>query len=803
MREWTLGAGDPLELTVSADFRLCIPDYVNDHIWEAVISGGEPPALALRTTYGLRARSMRIFPRFTLAGQAVSDPSVFSAPLRLRRFYPNYLWFDFAPFKGIDVVAEVSVPSSHTLAGRYTVSNHSRETVSLLLELCVQLVPLEGGYPLAPLPMQSVNVLAGRTGDLTPVVFLTGGPQPGPGPYPSLAIELKLEPATTRTLAWAEAALATPKASLEQARLTAALPWEATRTRIEMVNAGQTVEIFTGDPSWDTAFAFGQKTAFSLFFRANQHLPFPSYVCSRQPDQGYSPRCDGSDYSLAWKGQSPLEATYLAGLLPGAPELAASLLRNFLFVQEQDGAVSWRPGLGGQKSRWLASPLLASLAWRIYQNTRNLDFLRQVQPGLDAFVRHWSAPRYDRDGDGFPEWDHPLQTGFEDDPAFSVWQSGGQGAQIYAAESPALAALLCREVHSLMDIAWALDQREEVNRLALELEKFRRLAESCWDVRSAIYRNRDRDTHCSPAGKTLARLHGAGTFVLDQSFQQALRLLVRVDFKGRTTRQPVVTLTGQVGGTPVVEKLERTDFQWGTNLAVATTRSLFSTLNSVDVGGIEKRDNISIHVVDFSAENLTLFLPLWAGIPDVARASLLVGQALFPEARFGRPFGFPACSGSAALPGMRLAHAAAGSMDSIRQAVHLPWNTLIGEGLLAYNMPVEAAQLCGRLMSAVVQNLKRQHAFASAYHAVTGAGLGDRNSVQGLAPLGLFLETLGVRIISPKQVILTGRNPFPWPVTVKYRGLMVTRRADQTVILFPAGQTLTLDDPTDATISVD
>jgi len=253
----------------------------------------------------------------------------------------------------------------------------------------------------------------------------------------------------------------------------------------------------------------------------------------------------------------------------------------------------------------------------------------------------------------------------------------------------------------------------------------------------------------------------------------------------------------------VIEKLERTDFQWGTNLAVATTRGLFSVLKSVEVAGIEKRDNISIHLVDYSAENITLFLPLWAGIPDVARASLLTGQALLPEARFGRPFGFPACSGSASLPGMRLGPAAAEAMESVRQAVHLPWNTLVGEGLLAYNMHAEAARLCGRLMAAVVQNLKTQHAFSSAYHAVTGAGLGDRNSVQGLAPLGLFLETLGVRFISPKQVILSGRNPFPWPVTVKYRGLMVTRRADQTVVAFPAGQTITLEDPTDATISVD
>jgi hypothetical protein len=103
----------------------------------------------------------------------------------------------------------------------------------------------------------------------------------------------------------------------------------------------------------------------------------------------------------------------------------------------------------------------------------------------------------------------------------------------------------------------------------------------------------------------------------------------------------------------------------------------------------------------------------------------------------------------------------------------------------------------------VIQNLKKQHAFFRAYHCETGAGIGERNPVQGLAPLGLFLEVLGVKLQSPRQVTLSGKNPFPWPVTVKYRGLTVTRQAEQTVVVFPDGQTTTLNDPTEAVVSAD
>jgi hypothetical protein len=65
----------------------------------------------------------------------------------------------------------------------------------------------------------------------------------------------------------------------------------------------------------------------------------------------------------------------------------------------------------------------------------------------------------------------------------------------------------------------------------------------------------------------------------------------------------------------------------------------------------------------------------------------------------------------------------------------------------------------------------------------------------------LFLDTLGVRIESPQRVVLSGKNPFPWPVTVKYRGLTITRQTNQTVVIFPDQQTIKLDDPTDAVIS--
>ena len=50
MRDWSLAPGDPLCLSLAADARLSIPDYLNDHIWELNMGSGELPALSLQTT---------------------------------------------------------------------------------------------------------------------------------------------------------------------------------------------------------------------------------------------------------------------------------------------------------------------------------------------------------------------------------------------------------------------------------------------------------------------------------------------------------------------------------------------------------------------------------------------------------------------------------------------------------------------------------------------------------------------------------------------------------------------------------
>ena len=791
MRDWSLALGDPLYLNLAADSRLSISDYLNDHIWElSIAGGGEPPALSLHTTYGLRAKSMRIFLRFSENEKTVSDPSAFALPPTVRRFYPNFLILDYSPLKNIDVTTEYWVPQSNAISSRMTVANKTSATRNIRLEVCALLTPIDGQTMIAT-QMQMVNVLAGQTGGLFPVLFLTGGPAPGSGPHPSVFLDLDLGPGATRTLTWVQAATDDLQSSFDLARQTSARPWEAERARLELLNASQTIDIQTGDRDWDAAFALSQNAAFGLFFPPDTHLPCSSLVSSRGPDNGYSPKGDGTDYPISWNGQTPFDAYYISSVLPGAIA-AQDLLENFLFVQTEDGAIDGKPGMAGQRGRYLAAPILASLAWKLYEKSAEPEFLNEVFPKLHKFFWSWFSPEYDEDRDGLPQWKHILQTGFEDHPLFDAWHDWSLGVDITQVHSPALEAMLYHEAACLIQMAERLERYDALPLLHEQAAKLRKSIVSTWQPRTGLYHYRDRATGLSLAGKVLVKQQGSGVASLKLKFEQPIRLLIEVQTKSPTAKRPEIRIY-QYASKGADEVVRSGDYQWHNRGSVFTTQKVYSRLAKVSVRGLADEDVVIISTLDFTTEDHTLFMPLWAGIPDDQHAQTMIGRALLDASRFHRPFGVPAC---AAFPSNQP------EAEAVSQAVHLPWNLFIGEGLLRYGFRSDAARLVAHLMTGIIQNLKQNRAFYARYHAESGMGMGERNALSGFAPVDLFLRVLGVEVLSGTRVKLEGANPFPWDVTIRYRGLKVIRGQEKTEVIFANGKSVTVTSAEQVTVAL-
>ena len=781
MRDWNEAAWRALNLYLAADARLTATDYTDDQIWQLSTQLGDPPAISLNTTYGLRARAMRMYPRFVQGDDELSDPAFFYEPPLLRSYYPNYLLLEFSPFHSIDVQMEVWVPDSHAIAGRMRVTNTSIQAQDLRCDWVVQLSPHDGER-MAPAEFGTTSVLAGQSEGLSPVVFITSGAQIVSSPYPALLCDCRLEPQESHTYLWVHAAKINPQTSFKLTQQFAAISWEAEIARVEMFNSNL-LEIRTGEPKWDLAFALSQNIANGLFSGPTNKLPYPSPIQTRLPDQGYSLRGDGSDYNHLWNGCTPLEANFLSGmLLPGGVERVKDLVRNFISVQEEDGFIDLKPGLAGQRIGLLATPIIASLAWQTFLYDEDVGFIEQIFAPLQSYINCWFSGVYDRDGDGLPEWDHILQIGLEEHPVFSAWHSWSQSVTISTAEGPALCALLHQECQALFKMAEIIGDKGAAQSLSSHAEKLATLLKIGWDGGGYLYW--DRDTHHSPTAERLGERMGPGEIVVDREFKTPVRLQIRIHTEQATRPHPTMIIRGHgTQGVEISENPGSEHVRWSPDKGVLTTKSVFTRLGTVQVSGITAGDRASIYVAGYYCQDISLLAPLWAALPSQQEADQMVSARVLNHGGFWRKFGLPICP-DAVDP----------AIDKSCSTINLIWNSLVGEGLLAYGYRSEAVSLVTKLMSAITTSLDHTGQLRRSYDANTGAGYGEINALDGLTPLGLFLKTLGLQIFSPEKVLLTGLNPFPWPITVKYRGLSVLCQPEKTIVVFPDGQTATITD---------
>jgi hypothetical protein len=782
MRTWKLTAGSPLHLGLAADAGLISSpqavDYTNDVSWEINLGGGEPAALAVQTTLGLRARWLQFFPLFTRLGKTRIDPSAFHNPPAMVRFSTSYAAIAFAPFEGLEAQIEFRAAASRLLIGRIQVANKTILPQNLRLEWAGLLSPLGTGESMAALPLGLGHALHGQSSRIAVVCCLTGGAQPGKSAYPALALQSELYPGAELHTTWAVGIADTIEDAFQTARGGLERSWDAELARIEIGSTAETLEICCGNPDWDATLALAQKAARGLVMPATSQLPRSSFILVRRPDFGASARNDGSDHPDPWRGQTSFDAHYLAGLLlPGSPLLVRGWVENFLHTQAEQGYVDFRPGLGGQQGRLLAQPFMASLALQGAPLEEDSDWLAVMYPGLLHFFRTWLDEDHDRDGDGLPEWSHPLQLAIDDHPLFDRWSSEAQGIDAGAVESPALGALLYYECLCLIEIARRIGREEDLAWLSAQAARLFAGVEETWDRQAACYGYRDMNTHLSLSGRTLLEFKGSGAFNVRRKLRAPQRLVLQVNGGGEGTRAVNVVLHGVAdGGEEAEEIFQPRDFSWSQGRGRVTTRACYLQVEQLEINGLTEEDSGALRSIDLDQLDISLLLPLWAGIPTARRAAALVQQQVMGG-------WLESCGLALCPPGQRPDPTEPGRHPLSGMA--LPWNGMVIEGLLRYGYRTEAAELFSRLMSAVTQNLKLEHSFRQFYQADGGVGMGERDHLWGLPSPNLFLRIVGVEILAPGELIVRDFNPFPWPVTVKYHRMSVIREGDQTTLYLP------------------
>ncbi len=774
MRNQPLTIHDPLYLTLSADFRFG-QSRQQQPAWQLEWERGEPPALAIYSNLGLKARSCRLFPRFSENNRWVSNPGLFSSALRITGIYPNYAAISFSPFPGLDVIIEYWVPGNDALAIRSTLTNKHLKKRKIEIEWGTILQPLANGEIMKGDIVDKISLLKGKTEDIVPVFLFSGGGSIVQSPYSSLKRSFLLSGNEEKTVSCALAWKPSIEQSIRRIRRIFSRNWDAEIAKIELRNAAG-IEIETGNADWNTTFALSK----NLIYSSWQLAPEQSDRLSEDDDtKTATPAQPNDDMRKIPDNLSPLELYYI---IRNQSDIDCTLWENLLKTLITSVNPAGENSRGdGHPSGNQPLPLLATIALSYYEKCGDTAFLHYAFHPMLENLLSWFDSKNDRDQDGVPEWSSSLQFDIHDHPLFSLSEEKSPCcADITMFESPALCAFLVKECNSLISIAEKLNKIGEIPRLVETKAHLESALEHMWNDDTSIYHYRDRDTHLSTPGISLGELSGNGEQVLNKELPHPSRLMIAVFSSTPRNNKATFFIHGiNRNGVHKVEKLSGNQLVQRPGLITGTSRETYLTIEKIVIFGLDDNDHVRIATPNYHMEDISLLLPVWSSPAKNQHSRQLIRRTIMNPQNFLLPYGlatFPLNKNDKANtepPGF----------------IHPIYNFLIGEALVACGENQHAAQITSKLMRAITRNLNREHNFRQYYDALTGQGQGNYNSPGSIAPAGLFLDTLGIEILSPRKVIVQGKNPYPWPVTLRYRGLVIIREAKKTKIVFPGGQT--------------
>lgn len=740
----------------------------NDQVWELEFNDHNVHPISLYTSYGLRAREMRIFPSLTINNKRVSGLRDYATPPALTRYLPDAFRAGCSPVDGLDIVWEGFFRDCDTLVGTLTIANHSNTTFSITLALAALLVPMRKGAPMHAEKDGINQILTGQSGDLHPVLFMTGGPQVVISPYPSLVIPIELASGQTRRLTWALVTKDSSEASLAAARRISAFDWRAAVMEKTLEQERQTLQIHTGDPDWDAAFFLSQVQARIHAVRPKAGSA-PVFLQSRLPDAVVF--SEESELTL-------LEILHLHHVLtPTDPICITDLLEGCLGRITENGTLPSRFYGTNQNNPIRECPVLAWLFLLLYEYDLDLSRLEKAFPLLCRFFDNWFTLSEDPEEIHWPAWDDPQQiqcdTGVFN---FDVWEETSLGLDISWALSPALLAMLSNEANALRRIAKLLKDRTAQKKYKEINKTLHNKLQSTWNEKFPGFSYLDLQSFQAPDRELYFPGRIQPKLIINKVFLKPQRLLLHLTSSDENTRVCRLTINGvDLDGNHIREVIKSHQLRWVMGRSHVTTAHCYQSIDSLEIEGLKTGDRFLLETANFTQPDITCLLPIWSGDITDEQCTMMVENFFNPKTLDHRT-GLPETWETGhSLP------------KELPIESNILWNTLIITGLLKTGQQESAVSYFTNIMKTIVNGLRDFAGFFSFYKVDNSQPIGKRNNLSGLAPMQLFLALTGIRIFSPKKVAVWGRNPFPWPVDIHWQGLSIRREGSETLIIFPDG----------------
>ena len=740
---------DPISLTLAADHAFATDLESPNIVWQLELEPAQP--LSLQTSLGLQAQSFRIFPFVTRNKHIYQNLNEYFSTPRIDNLTSNYAKLNLSPDPETQASFEFWAREPYAISGRVTLRNSGTENAELSARVAGLLVPLDGGQGMSITKLDYKTYLRGQSGELTIALVMEGTPKPVISPNQALEISQLLQPGEEFSVLWRCSAAFSPSQSQERALKAFPTNWQAEVARLEVADQARGLEIETPLHDWNLVFKAMQDQANLLVKKPEdpeQGLPFFDRRNTHNPvGKAYEPRF----WSLSSDQSSILEIRQLLRtLLPAQTQLAVDLIRSILKNPQHKNAPPF--------------PQLAALVWDVHTYHQQPSFLAECLPLLAEQTLRWFSQEHDRDQDGLPEWPNPDHARLSELPNFNVWQEESFPTRISSAESLGLAILLSNELETLQRMTRVLGNeqlsaqiRPHQERLGAAIARFRSEPPGASFI--------DRDTHrVLPSQKVIE------VQLPDPNWQSVrlaapARLNILLKHHAYCMPKDFQVVGADIYGQELRETITSSNMTWLTYGFHITTESVFSRFDRLQNLGVAKR-SVQVYTSDLEITDISQQLA-WEG--QAGEAELPAWAA--PQ-DFRYRFGLPTDLNPAKTDG---------------GSVNIGWNCLLIEHLNRIGEKKLAFDLLSRLIMGFSGMLKREHALMESFTSDSGSCWGKRNGIRGLLPPLLLLEVAGIQIVNEQKVSISGENPCPWPLIVRFRGLEVRRDGKNTTIQFPDG----------------
>ena len=748
---------DPIGLTLASDDYFANSSSPLDVIWQLRFDAHSP--LQLYSTLGLQAQSFQVFPQFSFNKIVHTNVDEFFAEARLQVIYSNFARLVLTPFECVNALFDIWIRNGSLVQGRIQLTNHSETNQEIGARIAARLVSLRGNSDFKHIRQGYHTCLKGSSGNLFVSLNMDGISKTVLSPNVGLEQTKVLPPGGNLKILWQAEILHHGEIECKHA-LSFPTNWDAEVAKIEVANQSRMVQVSTPHAAWDATLFSHQNQSFQLLRESPSgelQIAKTRSIHSIASEFPNAPQLNGEKLIHAldlWQ--------MLLSLIPAQTQLAAELFARHI-AKALDEC--------GNGSTYLAQfPCLVRLGWKIHHYFQQKDYLESVFPALFVLTDCWFSKRNDRDQDGMPEWESPEQSRLDSLSLFNITDASSLATRIRSVESFGLAHLLNAELETLESIAAILGKDAET-----ETIRTRKAGISAWleaqisKIKKASFL--DFETHATHKEQQLfegmLQDFGQKPHYLEQPARLNLRLRPQLMLR----KPPPFTIIGEnLAGNLVEEIVSPEELVWLPDSFFLTSKQIYRRVDRLD-GLSPETMSLQLYTVNLNQFDISWFL----GTPQLDIATEVESENTSPALIQWL---------STNNLGIPVELTAAPEVQTVNNA----WNNILLSWLIENDEREQAFRLYSQLMVAQSSLLKSEHVISENWQVQSGRAQGLKNSVSGLMPICLFLELAGIHIYHENKVRLQGSNPFPWQISIRFRGLEVTRNGKNATIRFPNGQ---------------